>query len=128
MESAIHKIVVLISSDVEWNIVKGLVIAQGEMQPSPFGEWFSFSLDVRGVSKPIIFVHGGWGKIAAAASTQYVINTWHPHLLINLGTCGGFDGKIAKGEIILANKTIVYDIIEQIGDPVETSCALYNHS
>jgi len=37
-------------------------------------------------------------------------------LLINLGTCGGFAGEIEKFTIILAEKTLVYDIIEQMGD------------
>ena len=63
-----------------------------------------------------LFFQGGWGKIAAAASTQFVIDRWKPKLLINLGTCGGFDGQIERGEILLVEKTIVYDIIEQMGD------------
>jgi adenosylhomocysteine nucleosidase len=45
-----------------------------------------------------------------------VIDRWKPTLLVNLGTCGGFDGQIERGEIILVDKTIVYDIIEQMGD------------
>ena len=65
---------------------------------------------------PVLFFHGGWGKIAAAASTQYVIDRWDPALLVNLGTCGGFEGEIEKGTIILVERTIVYDIIEQMGD------------
>ncbi|MBI1929047.1 hypothetical protein HYR99_32975, partial [Candidatus Poribacteria bacterium] len=46
----------------------------------------------------------------------YVIDRWSPALLINLGTCGGFEGRIEKGAIILVERTIVYDIIEQMGD------------
>jgi adenosylhomocysteine nucleosidase len=37
-------------------------------------------------------------------------------VLINLGTCGGFAGEIERGAVILVNKTVVYDIIEQMGD------------
>lgn len=48
-----------------------------------------------------MFFHGGWGKIAAVASAQYVIDRWSPELLVNLGTCGGFEGEITKGTIIL---------------------------
>ena len=61
--------------------------------------------------------HGGWGKIAAAASAQYVLDRWAPQLLVNLGTCGGFQGDIEKGEIILVERTLVYDIVEQMVDP-----------
>jgi adenosylhomocysteine nucleosidase len=45
-----------------------------------------------------------------------VIDTWHLRLVINLGTCGGIEGEIARGEIILVDRTIIYDIYEQMGD------------
>ncbi len=64
-------------------------------------------------------VHGGWGKISAAASTQYVIDHLAPDLLVNLGTCGGFTGRIERGIVILVERTIVYDIIEQMTDGAE---------
>jgi adenosylhomocysteine nucleosidase len=67
----------------------------------------------------VLFFHGGWGKIAAAASTQYVIDRWRPDMLINLGTCGGFAGAIERGTIVLAERALVYDIIEQMGDADE---------
>ena len=64
----------------------------------------------------MIFFHGGWGKIAAAGSTQYAIDRWQPGLLVNLGTCGGFAGQVHQGEILLVERTVVYDIIELMGD------------
>ena len=63
--------------------------------------------------------HGGWGKISAAATAQYVIDHFKPDLLINLGTCGGFEGRIETGTIILVERTLVYDIIEQMSDGAE---------
>lgn len=57
--------------------------------------------------------------MAAAASTQFTIDEWHPRLIVNLGTCGGFEKEISRGEIILVEKTIIYDIYEQMGDPDE---------
>jgi nucleoside phosphorylase len=59
------------------------------------------------------------GQDFAAATTQYVIDKFHPDLLVNLGTCGGFEGRIARGTIIMVTKTIIYDIIEQMSDPEE---------
>jgi hypothetical protein len=67
----------------------------------------------------IRFFHGGWGKISAAATAQEAIDLWQPDLLVNLGTCGGFEGRIARGTIILVTRTIVYDILEQMSDPDE---------
>jgi adenosylhomocysteine nucleosidase len=64
----------------------------------------------------ISFFHSGWGKIASAGSMQYVIDKYSPDLIVNLGTCGGFEGVVTQGEIILVEKTYVYDIVELMGD------------
>lgn len=109
------RVAVLISANIEWQVIRAL-FPDARPQPSPFGEWFVVDLEVDGRREPVRFFHGGWGKIAAAASTQYVIDRWSPTLLINLGTCGGFEGEIEKGTIILVERTVVYDIVEQMGD------------
>jgi adenosylhomocysteine nucleosidase len=111
-------IVVIISADIEWQIVLEL-FPSVEPCASPLGQWFVTNLNVGAEPRPVLFFHGGWGKIAAAASTQYVINRWGPALLVNLGTCGGFEGEIETGTVILAERTVVYDIIEQMGDQAE---------
>ncbi len=92
---------------------------QAEARPSPYGEWLSVPLEGERGAEPVIFFHGGWGKIAAAGSTQYAIDRWTPSLLVNLGTCGGFEGEIPVGAVILVEQTLVYDIVEQMGDPIE---------
>jgi adenosylhomocysteine nucleosidase len=103
-------IIVLISANSEWQAVKE-ILSPAEIVYTPMGETF----DVQ----PLTYFHGGWGKISAAATTQYVIDHFQPDLLINLGTCGGFEGRIARGTVILVTKTIVYDISEQMSDPDE---------
>ena len=50
---------------------------------------------------------------------QYAIDRWRPKLLLNLGTCGGFAGDVAAGTLLLADFTLVYDILEQMGDADE---------
>jgi adenosylhomocysteine nucleosidase len=115
--------VILISAASEWRAV--LAFFPGSTpQQSPFGEWLAVSLEVTGRATRIVFLQGGWGKIAAAASTQYAIDRWAPPLLVNLGTCGGFAGLIERGAIVLAERTVVYDIIERMGDP-EAAIAAY---
>jgi len=110
-------VIVLISADAEWKAVRELY-PKTEMQRSPFGEWFMphFVGQETGQLPPCIFFHGGWGKISAAASTQYAIDRWQPRLLVNLGTCGGFEGAIEPGAVILVKRTVVYDIVERMGD------------
>ncbi|MBI4639259.1 MAG: 5'-methylthioadenosine/S-adenosylhomocysteine nucleosidase [Candidatus Tectomicrobia bacterium] len=109
------KTIVIISANIEWQVLCGL-FPDAKFQASPYGQWFSADLDIHERKEPVLFFQGGWGKISAAASTQYVIDRWSPQLLMNLGTCGGFEGRIEKGTIILVERTIVYDIIEQMLD------------
>ncbi len=106
--------VILISANAEWRAVRQ-VLPEADPQQSPLGEWFTLPIPVAGQSLPVRFFHGGWGKIAAAASTQYVIAQWAPDLLVNLGTCGGFEGEIERGTVLLVERTLVYDILEQMG-------------
>ncbi len=111
--------VILISANAEWRVVRECFY-ESKINTTPFGEWFSY--DYRHnypLGNPVIFMHGGWGKVAAAASTQYTISRWHPSLVVNIGTCGGFEGEIAQREIILVERTVIYDIYEQMGDPNE---------
>ena len=111
--------VVLISANTEWQVIKKY-FPEGRLYTSPYGEWFLIKLiEYPELHKPIVFIHGGWGKVSAAASTQYAICKWRPSLIVNIGTCGGFEGDIAVGEIILVEKTLIYDIYEQMGDPDE---------
>jgi adenosylhomocysteine nucleosidase len=111
------KVVVIISAYAEWKVIRELFPAV-ELDHSPFGECFienvniNYDEDDAEKSIDVVFFHGGWGKISAAASAQFVIDLYQPELLLNLGTCGGFKGEIDRGSIILAEKTIVYDIYE----------------
>lgn len=114
-ESQAVRVVVVISANIEWQAVLAL-LPPVELQASPLGEWRPMDLVINGRPERVLFFHGGWGKIAAAASTQYIIDHWAPELLVNLGTCGGFEGEVERGTIILVERTTVYDIIEQMGD------------
>jgi adenosylhomocysteine nucleosidase len=112
MNSGSARFVVLISANIEWQALRTL-LPEVEIHASPYGECFTTTIQPE---IPLLFFHGGWGKIAAAGSTQYVIDRWRPELLVNLGTCGGFAGEVERGEILLVERTLVYDIIEQMGD------------
>ena len=111
-------ILVIISANAEWRAVKE-ILAPIEIQSTSMGETFTMQLDTGIRATKARFFHGGWGKISAAATAQYAIDHFQPYLLVNLGTCGGFEGRIARGTVILVEKTIVYDIIEQMTDGTE---------
>jgi len=109
-------VAVIVSADAEWKAVRAR-LTDARVQPSPYGEWFVRTDPTSGV--PVLFFHGGWGKIAAAGSAQYVIDRFAPALIVNLGTCGGFGDGVTAGEIVLVDQVIVYDIVERMGDPDE---------
>ncbi len=108
------KITVIVSANGEWTILKSFFPGVS-IVTTPFGERFEADLEAR----QLTFFQGGWGKVSAAASAQYVIDQLQPDLLVNLGTCGGFLGRIEQGIIILVERTIIYDIVEQMTDPEE---------
>jgi adenosylhomocysteine nucleosidase len=111
------KIVVLISALAEWEGFK-LLYPQSVIQQSPFGESTDLTLDTPAphAGWHLTLYHSGWGKIASAAMMQYVIDYCSPDLILNLGTCGGFEGVVHQGDVILVDKTFVYDIVELMGD------------
>src|SRR5215813_6650980 len=108
------RVVALISANAEWKILRAQ-LTEPVQHDTPFGEWFVHRLG----GQDVVFFHGGYGKVSAAGSTQYAIGRWHPALLVNLGTCGGFGGERKVGDIVLASETMIYDIVELMGDPEE---------
>jgi adenosylhomocysteine nucleosidase len=105
---------VIISANAEWRAIK-LLYPHEKFLSSPWGEYFVKEFE----KENVLVFQEGWGKVAAAGATQYVIDHFNPEVLINLGTCGGFDGEVNLNEIILADRTIIYDIEEAMGDAKE---------
>lgn len=110
------KTVILISAIAEWNAVKPL-FPNANIEVFPYGECFHASV----VHHDLRIFHSGWGKIASAGAIQYIIDLYSPDLIINLGTCGGFEGLVALGDVILVERTYIYDIVELMGDLDVTS-------
>lgn len=109
---------VLISADAEWQVVKSL-FATEVIKSSPYGEYLFANID----GDTVLFFQGGWGKVAAAGSTQYVIDHFHPARLVNIGTCGSVEGRIKCFDVAVIEKVIIYDIREAIGDSKEAIAA-----
>ncbi len=105
------KVIVLISAIAEWQAVKEALLPS-TLQATPYGETFQHDLH----GWPVTLLHAGWGKTASAAAMQYALDHYHPDLVVNLGTCGGFEGCIQQGEIVLVERTFIYDIVELMGD------------
>ena len=113
-----ESVVVIVSADVEWRVLRDILSVQPTGR-TPYGECCELQVNVQGQPTQVTYVHGGWGKFSAAGSAQYAIERWSPDLIINIGTCGGILEQIEVGEIVLAERTLVYDIIEQMFDAKE---------
>ncbi len=105
------KTVVMISAIAEWKAVKE-IFPMLEITASPYGD--TAILHHHGFELKLY--HSGWGKIASAGAIQYVIDHDQPDLIVNLGTCGGFEGKIGLNDVVLVERTFIYDIVELMGD------------
>lgn len=74
------KPMIIISANAEWRTTRELLSVQ-EVMSTPLGEWF----ELGGVR----YFHGGWGKISAAATAQYVINHFQPGRALPCGEQAG---------------------------------------
>jgi adenosylhomocysteine nucleosidase len=111
---------VLVSANAEWTVVKSM-FDQPSIEHSPYGEYCFQQMN----GQRVLFFHGGWGKVAAAASTQYVIDYFRPASLINIGTCGGVEGRITRFEIVVPDKLVIYDIYEAVLDDPREAILYY---
>lgn len=105
------KVILLVSAMAEWQAVKE-ILQPSALQTTPYGETFQQDFD----GWPVVLLHAGWGKAASAGAMQYALDRFQPDLAVNLGTCGGFEGVVEQGEIILVERTFIYDIVELMGD------------
>jgi adenosylhomocysteine nucleosidase len=107
-------VAVLVSADMEWRAVKP-AFPGAVLNKSPYGEYFFTNIQ----QERVLFFQGGWGKVAAAGSTQYVIDHFNPGRLINLGTCGGVEGRVKRFDVVAPERVVIYDIAEAMGDSAE---------
>lgn len=95
--TAPRPVVAVISADAEWRALAPK-LRDARPEHTPYGDAV-----VRAIGgRDVIFFHGGYGKVSAAGSTQYAVDRWHPALIVNLGTCGGFGGARRVGDVVLA--------------------------
>jgi adenosylhomocysteine nucleosidase len=101
------KIAIVISANAEWAAVKP-VYPNAKIEHYAYGECFQMILD----DMPITYFHTGWGKTASAGALQHILDVYSPDFVINLGTCGGFEGVVHQNDTILVEQTFMYDIVE----------------
>jgi nucleoside phosphorylase len=103
------KTVIVISANAEWEGVRQL-FPNVPVERYPYGENFRTAV----AQLPVTFFRAGWGKTASAGALQYILDHHQPDLTISLGTCGGFAGVTQQGDLILVERTFIYDIVEMM--------------
>ncbi|MCL2861116.1 MAG: 5'-methylthioadenosine/adenosylhomocysteine nucleosidase [Firmicutes bacterium] len=70
--------------------------------------------------KTVVIVKSGIGKVAAAAATAILLNTYSDiEFVINLGICGGLKKGARQGDVIVADKSVQHDYdLSPVGEPV----------
>jgi len=107
------------ATNTEFNILNGLLVNGGlnNLEEGRLEDlrWMTGSFE----GKRIILVRSGVGKANAAASTQYLIDNFHPDIVIDLGLAGLLDQALPQTSVIVANSAQEWDA--GIQKPVENN-------
>lgn len=57
----------------------------------------------------VILSKSGVGKVNAALNTQYIIDTFKPNIIINVGVAGGIDSCLNVGDIVIGTYLVQHD-------------------
>jgi adenosylhomocysteine nucleosidase len=117
---SIEDIVILVSADAEWQVLYECPHIKSIGIDRAFYLSESHLAQIR-----IPIFRTGWGKIASAATTQKIIDTYRPKLIISIGTCGGFRQDTNLFDLLWIDRTVVYDI-NSILDAPEGELAHYS--
>lgn len=61
---------------------------------------------IRGVERKFVAIHCAQpGPVQAAITTKTVIDVFRPRVLVMSGICGGIEGKISIGDVVIADKS-----------------------
>lgn len=81
----------------------------------PYGEYFEHRFH----NKDAVIYFSGATKTRSSGACQYAIDNWEPELLFVAGTSGGVGESLKKLDIVIADKTVQYDVIVKFGAEIE---------
>lgn len=58
---------------------------------------------------PVVLGRSGWGKVAAAAHTQFMIDYFEIDKILFIGVAGGLSPYIHRGDIVVATEVVQHD-------------------
>lgn len=60
--------------------------------------------------KRVVVFQSGIGKVNAALATAFVLEHFKPQAIINIGTAGSFDARLAIGDIVVSSEVRYHDV------------------
>ncbi|MED1204722.1 5'-methylthioadenosine/S-adenosylhomocysteine nucleosidase [Heyndrickxia acidicola] len=60
--------------------------------------------------KEVILLRSGIGKVNAAMSAAILLQQFHPDVIINTGSAGGFDPALNVGDVVISTEVIHHDV------------------
>jgi adenosylhomocysteine nucleosidase len=71
--------------------------------------WAGRSVAYGSLVQPVVIASSGIGMTNAAATTQYIIDTYHPKAIIFTGICGGVNPQHQIGDIVIPEQWLTHD-------------------
>ncbi|MBI5868684.1 MAG: 5'-methylthioadenosine/S-adenosylhomocysteine nucleosidase [candidate division Zixibacteria bacterium] len=71
--------------------------------------WAGRSIVFGSLVQPVVIASSGIGMTNAAATTQHIIDTYHPKAIIFTGICGGVNPQHQIGDIVIPEQWLTHD-------------------
>jgi adenosylhomocysteine nucleosidase len=71
--------------------------------------WAGRSVAYGSLVQPVVIASSGIGMTNAAATTQYIIDNYHPKAIIFTGICGGVNPQHQIGDIVIPEQWLTHD-------------------
>ena len=73
----------------------------------------------------VVLTKSGIGKVNSATTTQFLIDTYKPKMIINIGVAGGLNKDLKVGDVVVASDLVQFDFdLTHFGYPKGT---IYHH-
>lgn len=102
--SAFKRIGIIGAMDVEVDLLKAAMAAEGESEQTHFAGLDFFAGFISG--KPAVVVRCGIGMVNAAACTQILIDKFDVDAVINTGVAGSLDAQMNIGDVLIATAAV----------------------
>lgn len=96
-----HPIGIVVAMQAELRHLLEHVVVERTAEDGP---WLDSFATVNGI--PVAMVRSGMGMVNAAAATERLINTHHPHAVVNFGCTGAHRRDILAGDVVIGTRTV----------------------